>query len=101
MLTPTEITETFETMRQCFEKLGFNTYKDTHGEAIGTPGVYLLAHERDSSLGLTDDSFWLRIYASRSFPGVKGTVVSVDFKAGPMFWLQVNNRLMEEQNVNG
>lgn len=96
-MSPTEIAETFETMRQCFEKLGFNTFKDPVSAATGMPGVYLLAHERDTSLGITDDACWLRIHTTKSYP--KGEMMlAVDFKAGPHFWLEVTQK-MESQNV--
>ena len=73
-----------------FKELGFNAVLDNHELSHGFLSVYL-HHKKNPKATLMDSDLWLRIKITHSME--LGTRASVDFKAGPDFWLCIEHEI--------
>lgn len=92
VLTTEQLNEAYALLREGFSKLGFKPLEDPTSHGLG---VYLvhnfdrneLTDRADPSRPVSEADFWLRI--SVDYHPMLGQRAHVDFKAGPMFWLEV------------
>jgi hypothetical protein len=96
-LPPAEVMEIFDTLRTCFRRLGFNPYECSATSFAGQTGVYLMAKRSEGKdLMFVEEDVWLRLQIGMTPAGQRATL---DFKAGPVHWLEVAAAVPKPEDV--